>query len=75
MSTRLPGGRRPSLRLPHRGGLDSSTETGLDLSEFVKDLPPLGEANEIYRKLEERAIAESNDLNHRVAQCRKVHAG
>ena len=57
------------------GGRESSTETGLDLSEFVKDLPPLGEANEIYRRLEERAIAESNDLNHRVAQCRKCARG
>jgi uracil-DNA glycosylase family 4 len=37
----------------------------------VKDSPPLAEANEIYRKLEERAIAETNDLNHRIAHCRK----
>jgi uracil-DNA glycosylase family 4 len=41
----------------------------------VKDSPPLAEANEIYRKLEERAIAESNDLNHRVAHCRKCRRG
>jgi len=53
----------------------SSHRTEADLSEYVKDLPPLGEANEIYRKLEERAIAESNDLNHRVAQCHKCAHG
>ncbi|MFH0915672.1 MAG: uracil-DNA glycosylase family protein [bacterium] len=41
----------------------------------MKDSPPLAEANEIYRKLEERAIAESNDLNHRVAHCRKCRRG
>jgi uracil-DNA glycosylase family 4 len=41
----------------------------------VKDSPPLAEANEIYRKLEERAIAESNDLNHRVAHCRNCRRG
>ncbi|OFW56754.1 MAG: hypothetical protein A2133_12295 [Actinobacteria bacterium RBG_16_64_13] len=44
-------------------------------SEIVKDSTPLTEANEIYRKLEERAIAESNDLNHRVAHCRKCSRG
>lgn len=59
------------------GGRVSAIVTGTeaDLSEYVKDLPPLGEANEIYRKLEERAIAESNDLNHRVAQCRRCSHG
>ena len=36
---------------------------------------PLVEVNEIYRKLEERAIAETNDLNHRVAHCRKCPRG
>ena len=41
----------------------------------MKDSSPLAEANEIYRKLEERAIAESNDLNHRVAHCRKCSHG
>ncbi|MGI5939839.1 MAG: uracil-DNA glycosylase family protein [Thermoleophilia bacterium] len=41
----------------------------------MKDLPHLGETNEIYRRLEERAIAENNDLNHRVAQCRKCRRG
>jgi len=41
----------------------------------VKDSPPLAEADEIYRKLEERAIAESNELNHRVAHCRKCRRG
>ena len=41
-----------------------------DPSENVKDSIPLAEANEIYRKLEERAIAESNDLNYRIAHCR-----
>jgi uracil-DNA glycosylase family 4 len=45
------------------------------LSQIVKDSPPLGEANEIYRRLEERAIAETNDLNHRVAHCRKCPRG
>lgn len=44
-------------------------------SDIVKDSAPLAEANEIYRKLEERAIAESNDLNHRVAHCRKCERG
>jgi uracil-DNA glycosylase family 4 len=41
----------------------------------VKNSPPLAEANEIYRRLEERAIAESNDLNHRVVHCRKCKHG
>jgi uracil-DNA glycosylase family 4 len=41
----------------------------------VKDSLPLAEANEIYRKLEERAIAESNDLNHRVVHCRACIRG
>jgi uracil-DNA glycosylase len=40
----------------------------------VKDSPP-AEADEIYRKLEERAIAETNDLNHRVAHCQKCPRG
>jgi uracil-DNA glycosylase family 4 len=33
------------------------------------------EVDEIYRKLEERAIAESNDLNRRVAHCRRCRRG
>jgi uracil-DNA glycosylase family 4 len=33
------------------------------------------ELGEIYRKLEERAIAESNDLNRRVVQCRLCRRG
>ncbi len=41
----------------------------------MKDSPPLAEANEIYRKLEERAIAETNDLNHRVAHCQNCVRG
>ena len=41
----------------------------------MKDSSPLAEANEIYRKLEERAIAETNDLNHRVAHCQKCSRG
>lgn len=41
----------------------------------MKDSPPLDEANEIYRKLEERAIAETNDLNSRVAHCHKCVRG
>jgi uracil-DNA glycosylase len=41
----------------------------------VKDSTPLAEANEIYRKLEERAIAESGDLNHRVVHCHKCSRG
>jgi len=41
----------------------------------VKNSLPLAEANEIYRRLEERAIAESNDLNHRVVHCRKCKHG
>jgi uracil-DNA glycosylase family 4 len=41
----------------------------------VKDSSPVSEANEIYRKLEERAIEESNDLNHRVVHCRKCRRG
>jgi uracil-DNA glycosylase family 4 len=50
-------------------------ETEVNLGEFVKDLPSVGDANEIYRKLEERAIAESNDLNHRISGCRKCSRG
>ena len=41
----------------------------------MNDSLPVTEANEIYRKLEERAIEESNDLNHRVAHCRKCQRG
>ena len=41
----------------------------------MKDSPPLAEANEIYRKLEERAIAETNDLNHRVVHCEQCARG
>jgi uracil-DNA glycosylase family 4 len=44
-------------------------------SNNVKDPSPVTEANEIYRKLEERAIEESNDLNHRVVHCRKCRRG
>lgn len=36
-------------------------------------VPP--EGNEIYRKLEERAIAESNELNRTVAQCHRCSRG
>jgi uracil-DNA glycosylase len=32
--------------------------------------PPSPGADDLYRRLEERAIAESNDLNRRVSQCR-----
>jgi uracil-DNA glycosylase len=46
-----------------------------DPSENVKDSTPLAEANEIYRKLEERAIAESNDLNYRIAHCQNCERG
>lgn len=42
---------------------------------IVNDSLPVTEANEIYRKLEERAIEESNDLNHRVTHCRKCRRG
>jgi uracil-DNA glycosylase len=41
----------------------------------VRNSPPLAEADEIYRRLEERAIAESNDLNRRVVHCRKCKHG
>jgi uracil-DNA glycosylase family 4 len=44
-------------------------------NDIVNDSPPVTEANEIYRKLEERAIEESNDLNHRVGHCRKCQRG
>ncbi len=33
------------------------------------------DGNEIYRRLEERAIAESNDLNRTVSQCRRCKRG
>jgi len=59
---------------PLRGsGPENDMEAGP--SDIVTDPSPLTEANEIYRKLEERAIAESNDLNHRVAHCRKCKRG
>lgn len=57
-----------------RGGGNSSHYTKAGSSQTVKD-SPLAEANEIYRKLEERAIAETNDLNHRVVHCRKCPRG
>jgi len=41
----------------------------------MKEQAPPTEANEIYRKLEERAIGESNDLNRRVSHCRKCRRG
>ena len=41
----------------------------------MNDSPPLAEANDIYRKLEERAIEQTNDLNHRVSNCRKCRRG
>ena len=41
----------------------------------MNDFSPLAEANEIYRRLEERAIEEANDLNRRVAHCRKCRRG
>lgn len=37
--------------------------------------PVAEQANQIYARLEERAIAESNELNRRVAQCRLCHRG
>jgi uracil-DNA glycosylase family 4 len=37
----------------------------------MKDPQPLTEATEIYRRLEERAISESNDLNRRIVGCKK----
>jgi uracil-DNA glycosylase family 4 len=46
-----------------------------DPKDNVKDTASLVEANEIYRKLEERAIAESNDLNRRITHCRKCQRG
>jgi uracil-DNA glycosylase family 4 len=56
-----------------QGGLWSH-DTKAGSSQTVKD-SPLAEANEIYRKLEERAIAETNDLNHRVVHCHKCPRG
>jgi len=50
-------------------------ETEAGPIEIVKDSSPATEANEIYRKLEERAIEESNDLNHRVVHCRRCSRG
>lgn len=49
--------------------------TEVDLDTKVKEPAPLSEANEIYRKLEDRAIAETNDLNYRVAHCRLCQRG
>jgi uracil-DNA glycosylase family 4 len=46
-----------------------------DPEHNVKDSIPVTEANEIYRKLEERAISESNDLNYRIAHCQKCVRG
>jgi uracil-DNA glycosylase len=40
-----------------------------------KNTPPPAPVDEIYGKLEERAIAESNDLNRRVVQCQKCRRG
>jgi uracil-DNA glycosylase len=37
--------------------------------------PMAQQANQIYERLEERAIAESNELNRRVAQCRLCRRG
>ena len=37
--------------------------------------PPAPEVSDLYRKLEERAIAESNDLNRRVVACRQCRRG
>lgn len=51
------------------------TNMEADPDENVKDSIPVTEANEIYRKLEERAISESNDLNYRIAHCRKCERG
>jgi uracil-DNA glycosylase len=53
--------------------VQNDTEAGR--KGIVNDSPPVSEANEIYRKLEERAIEESNDLNYRVAHCRKCERG
>jgi uracil-DNA glycosylase family 4 len=36
---------------------------------------PVTEASEIYRKLEERAIDDSNDLNRRIVACRNCRRG
>jgi uracil-DNA glycosylase family 4 len=36
----------------------------------MNDSQPLAEATEIYQKLEERAISDSNDLNRRIVACR-----
>ncbi len=41
----------------------------------MNDSQPLTEATEIYRKLEERAISDSNDLNRRVVACRRCRRG
>ena len=41
----------------------------------MNDSQPLTEATEIYRKLEERAITDSNDLNRRIVACRKCRRG
>jgi uracil-DNA glycosylase family 4 len=37
----------------------------------MSDSQPLTEATEIYRRLEERAISDSNDLNRRIVACKR----
>lgn len=37
--------------------------------------PAVQQANEIYQRLEQRAISESNDLNRRVSECRRCRRG
>jgi uracil-DNA glycosylase family 4 len=54
---------------------EESHDRKADRNGLVKDSPTLADANEIYRKLEERAISESNELNHRVAHCRRCERG
>jgi uracil-DNA glycosylase family 4 len=41
----------------------------------MNDSQPLTEATEIYRKLEERAISDSNDLNRRIVSCKACRRG
>jgi uracil-DNA glycosylase family 4 len=41
----------------------------------MNESQPLTEATEIYQKLEERAISDSNDLNRRVVACRSCRRG
>jgi len=59
----------------HLSGETRENDTEAGPIHIVNDSLPVTEANEIYRKLEERAIEESNDLNHRVAHCRKCQRG